>query len=267
MPERLQERVAVVVGGGQTPGETVGNGRATAIVLARAGATVLVADRFLEAAQETVSTIEAEGGSAWAFAADIRQEADCRAITEACLERHGRIDILHNNVGVSVEYGDAPATELPSENFDAIWSINLRGMWLTCKYAVPPMREQGRGSIVNISSVAARLAFPGVAYKTTKMAVLGLTQSLALANAPHGVRVNAILPGLMNTPMAIENRVARGADRAELIALRDRSVPLGGKMGTGWDVAAAALFLHSDDARFITGVSLPVDGGQELRGK
>ena len=138
---------------------------------------------------------------------------------------------------------------------------NLPPMWLACKHAIPVMREQGGGSIVNISSMAARSNYPLVGYKTTKVAVVGLTEHLAGQNADAGVRVNVILPGLMNTPMAIEPRVAEGQDRAELIARRDGNVPLGRKMGSGWDIAYAALFLHSDEARFITGVSLPVDGG------
>ena len=264
MAGRVGGKIAIVVGGGQTPGQTIGNGRATALVLAREGATVLVADRHLESAQDTVDLIVKENGTASAVAADITQEDEIRALIDACIRQHGRVDILHNNVGVSVELGDAPATDLSAEAFDAIVAINLRGMWLTCKHAVPHMQRHGSGSIVNISSMAARLAYPGVAYKTTKIAVIGLTENLAAANAQHGIRANAILPGLMNTPMAIENRVAKGADRDELIAQRDSQVPLGRKMGTGWDVANAALFLHSDDAAFITGVALPVDGGSAL---
>lgn len=264
MAGRVEGQIAIVVGGGQTPGQTIGNGRATALVLAREGATVLVADRYLASAQDTVDLIAEEHGTASAIAADITQEDEIRALIDACINQYGRIDILHNNVGVSVELGDAPATDLSAASFDAIVAINLRGMWLTCKHAVPHMRREGRGSIVNISSMAARLAYPGVAYKTTKIAVIGLTENLAAANARHGIRANVILPGLMNTPMAIENRVANGADREELVAQRDSQVPLGRKMGTGWDVANAALFLHSDEAAFITGVALPVDGGSAL---
>ena len=264
MAGRVEGQIAIVGGGGQTPGQTIGNGRATALVLAREGATVLVADRYLASARDTVDLIVEEHGSASAIAADITQEDEIRALIDACINQYGRIDILHNNVGVSVELGDAPATDLSAASFDAIVAINLRGMWLTCKHAVPHMQRQGRGSIVNISSMAARLAYPGVAYKTTKIAVIGLTENLAADNARHGIRANVILPGLMNTPMAIENRVANGADREELIARRDSQVPLGRKMGTGWNVANAALFLHSDEAAFITGVALPVDGGSGL---
>ena len=263
---RLEGRVALVVGGGQTPGETIGNGRATALLLARAGAFVAVADRSLDSADETVALIEAEGGRARALTLDVTVDGDHRAAVESIVAEHGRLDILHNNVGVSIAGGDADALELDPEVFDRLWAITLKGAWLAARHAIPVMRGQGSGSVVNISSMAARLAYPLVGYKTTKVALLGLTENLALSNAAHGVRVNAILPGLMNTPMAIEARVGQGTARDEVIASRDRRVPLGRKMGSAWDVAHAALFLHSDEARFITGVALPVDGGQGLTG-
>ncbi len=264
MAGRVEGKAAIVVGGGQTPGETIGNGRATALLLAREGARVLVVDRDLALAEETVATIEREGGQAAACRADVVDEDQVRLAVKSCIDRFGRVDILHNNVGASLALGDATATELSVEAFDRIFAVNLRGMWLACKHALPAMREQGGGSIVNVSSMAARSAYPLVGYKTTKVAVIGLTENLAAYNARYGIRANTILPGLMNTPMAIEPRVAAGADREELIAARDREVPLGRKMGTGWDVAHAALFLHSDEAGFITGVSLPVDGGGGL---
>ncbi len=264
MAGRVASKVVVVMGGGQTPGETMGNGRATALLLAREGARVLVADRSLASAEETVSLVRAEGGDAAACQTDVVEEAQVKAAIDHCIRLFGRIDLLHNNVGASLALGDATATELTVEAFDTIYAVNLRGMWLACKYALPSMREQGSGSIVNISSMAARSAYPYVGYKTTKVAVIGLTENLASANAQYGIRVNTILPGLMNTPMAIEARVAAGGDRAEVIAGRDRQVPLGRKMGTCWDVANAALFLHSDEARFITGISLPVDGGTSV---
>ncbi len=265
MAGRIEGKVALVVGGGQTPGQTIGNGRATAIVLAREGAKVVVADRDLASAEETAAMIGKERGEAVPVRADITDEKAVEALVRACVDRFGRLDLLHNNVGASVALGDAPATDLQVEAFDRIFAVNLRGMWLTCKHALPHLRERG-GSIVNISSMAVRHAYPGVGYKTTKAGVIALTENLAAANARYNVRVNAILPGLMNTPMAIEARVAQGVNREELIAQRDRSVPLGRKMGTGWDVAYAALFLHSDEARFITGVSLPVDGGAGVGG-
>ncbi len=264
MGDRVQGKVALLFGGGQTPGETIGNGRATAMLLAREGAKVVVVDRDLASAQDTVDLIRGEGNEASAVACDIREEAPVREAVAACLARHGRIDILHNNVGASLALGDAVATELEVEAFDRIFAVNLRGMWLACKHVLPTMREQAGGSIVNISSMAVWEAYPYVGYKTTKAGVISLTENLASSNARYGIRANVILPGLMNTPMAIEPRVAAGTPREEVVAGRNSRVPLGGKMGTGWDVAHAALFLHSDEAGFITGVSLPVDGGANV---
>ena len=264
MGDRVQGKVAIVFGAGQTPGETIGNGRATAILLAREGAAVVAVDRDLRAAQQTVDLIAGEGGTAMAVQADITSEERVREAIAACMAVHGRVDILHNNVGASLALGDATATELEVEAFDRLYAVNLRGMWLACKHALPLMRAQGSGSIVNISSMAAWEAYPYVGYKTTKAGVIALTQNIAMANARHGVRANVILPGLMNTPMAIEARVAAGTPREEVIASRDARVPLGGKMGSAWDVAYASLFLHSDEAKFITGVSLPVDGGASV---
>src|SRR5262245_43416053 len=263
MGKRVEGKAAIVVGGGQTPGQTVGNGRATAVVLGREGARVCVVDRTLASAQETVALIEKEGGEAWAFAADVTREDDVRRLVAAALERFGRLDILHNNVGASLALGDAVATDLTEEAFDRSFAVNLKSMWLACKHALPALRET-EGSIVNISSMAARNAYPPVGYKTTKAGVVALTENLAAQNAQYGVRANSILPGLMNTPMAIEARVAQGTAREEVIAARDRRVPLRRRMGTGWDVAYAALFLHSDEAQFVTGVSLIVDGGESV---
>ena len=261
MGKRVEGKAAIVVGGGQTPGETIGNGRATAMLLAREGAQVIVADRSLASAQDTVDMISGEGGKAWAFEADITSEDSARRLIAAGLERFGRLDILHNNVGASLALGDAPAMELTEEVFERSFAVNLKGTWLTCKHALPALRESA-GSIVNIASMAARNAYPLVGYKTMKAAVVALTENLAAGNAQYGLRANSILPGLMNTPMAIEARGARGTSREDVIASRDRRVPLRRRMGTGWDVAYAALFLHSDEAGFITGVSLAVDGGE-----
>ena len=263
---RLRGKVAIVVGAGQTPGETIGNGRATAVLFAREGARVLAVDRELDSAQETVELIAKDGGvAAAAFAADVTDERAVEAAIAECVSRFERVDVLHNNVGVSLAGGDAPLVEITTEAFDRIVAINLRGMVLTAKHAIPVMRRQGGGAIVNISSVAALSAYPYVAYKTTKAAVIALTQQIAIQHAKDGIRANVILPGLMNTPMAIEPRVkATGKSRAEVVAERDSRVPLGRRMGTGWDVAHAALFLASEDARFITGAVLPVDGGSSL---
>ena len=261
MAGRVKDRVAVVVGGGQTPGETIGNGRATAILLAREGARVAVADRRLDSAQDTVDMIAAEGGQAVACQVDATDEDSVKALLAHVVERFGSIDILHNNVGASIALGDARADEMSVEAFDRSFAVNFKSAWLAAKHALPVMRQRQSGSIVNISSLAAWEAYPLVGYKTMKAALLALTQNLAAANARYGIRVNAILPGLMNTPMAIEARVGRGGmSREDVVAMRNTRVPLLHQMGTGWDVAHAALFLHSDEAKFISGAALPVDG-------
>ena len=263
---RLDGQAAIVVGGGQTPGQTIGNGRATAITYARAGARVLVADRDLDAAAATVAEITAEGGDAVPFRADVTDEADIVAMVADACDRWGRLDILHNNVGISVAGGDAEISKIEGEAFDRIMAINLKSMVLAIKHALPVMRGQQSGNIVNISSTAAHEDYPWVTYKASKAAAKAMTEQVALQNAPHGIRVNCIQPGLMNTPMAVDARMdAWNMTREEVVAMRDAKVPLGGKMGTAWDVANAALFLVSDEARFITGVTLMVDGGAHCR--
>ena len=253
-----------MVGAGQTPGETVGNGRAAAVLFAREGARVLLVDRRLDSAQETVQMIRAEGGEAECVKGDWTSRADCAEFTAACVESFGRIDFLHNNVGIGT--GDADPLRLDEETFDRILNVNLKGCLLSCQAVVPVMRELGSGSIVNVSSLAAVASTPLTAYKISKAGVNALGQSLAMANARHGIRVNTIMPGLMDTPMAIEGTTeARGMTRDEVREFRNQLVPLRRKMGTAWDVAYASLFLHSDEAGFITGVILPVDGGQAAR--
>jgi len=261
---RFDGRVAVVVGAGQTPGDTMGNGRAISLRLAGEGATVLAVDRDLESAEVTCALIEEAGGTASALRADITDEDDCVAIASTIRERHGRVDVVVNNVGIGA--GDSSATRLTLEAWDLIHDVNVRGPWLTCKHVLPIMREQGSGAIVNVSSLAAIAATPFLAYKTSKGALDALTHQLAMANAGRGIRVNAVLPGLMDTPMAIEGvSAALGVDKDELRRQRDAMVPLRGGMGTADDVAKAVAFLASDDARFITSVLLPVDGGQHGR--
>jgi NAD(P)-dependent dehydrogenase (short-subunit alcohol dehydrogenase family) len=264
MSGRLKNKVAIVVGAGQTPGETLGNGRATAILFAREGAKVMVVDNRLESAEETVRMIAAEGGTASAFRADITSADDCKRMADACMEKYGKIDILHNNVGIGIGGG---AVELSEGDWDKVLAVNLKGMYLTCKHVLPYMAEQGKGSIVNISSRAAVRfqAYPYIAYSASKGGVNSLTRSIAMQYASQGIRCNAIMPGLINTPMAIEGVSAGlGIDKADLIRLRDAVVPMG-HMGEAWDVAYAALFLASDEAKYITGEILTVDGGISLR--
>ena len=261
---RLEGKVAVVIGAGQSPGEGIGNGRAAAMRFAREGARVLAVDRSLAAAEQTAELIRGEGHDVFALAADVTREHElARAIDEA-RRRWGALDILHNNVGVSLAGGDAELSEITEEAFDTIYRINLRGTAFACKHALPIMRAQGSGAIVNIASAAATGKYPYVAYKATKAAVIAMTEQLALQNAPHGIRVNAILPGLISTPMAVETRARTWHQpRAQVLADRIAKIPLG-REGSAWDVASAAAFLASDDAGFITGVSLLVDGGRIL---
>jgi NAD(P)-dependent dehydrogenase (short-subunit alcohol dehydrogenase family) len=262
---RLEGKIGIVVGAGQSPGETVGTGRAAAIVFAREGAKVLLADRDLDAARETAELITAEGAVAECVAADWTSAEDCRAMAAACVEAWGRIDFLQNNVGIGG--GDSSPLKLSEDAFDRIVAVNLKGCLLSCQAVIPVMREQGSGSVVNISSIAAvASSIPITAYRLSKAGINVLGQSLALENARHGVRINTIMPGLLDTPMAIDAWAsARGVPRDQVRAERDALVPLGKKMGTGWDVAYASLFLHSDEASFITGAVLPVDGGQLTR--
>jgi NAD(P)-dependent dehydrogenase (short-subunit alcohol dehydrogenase family) len=270
---RLSGKSAIVVGAGQTPGDTIGNGRATAILFAREGANVLLVDRNGESARQTQDIIEREAretrstgcGRAIVFEGDVTCEETCQAMADACLATYGRIDILHNNVGIGA--GDRELTGLDVEAWDRILSVNLKSAFLACKHVLPVMRRQQSGAIVNVSSLAAvAAAVELTAYKVSKAGLNALTQVTAIANARYGIRVNAVQPGLIETPMAVENLSReRGIPKDELIRARHASVPLRGKMGTAWDVAHAALFLASDEAQFITGVVLPVDGGQGAR--
>jgi NAD(P)-dependent dehydrogenase (short-subunit alcohol dehydrogenase family) len=264
---RLAGKTAIVVGAGQSPGEGMGNGRATVLLFAREGAKVLAVDHRLESAQETAALVAKDGGTCVPFAADVTKEATLKAAVEEAMTQWGRIDVLHNNVGVSLAGGDASPTEITEEAFDRVNAINLRGTIMACKHVIPVMRRQQSGSIINIASVAALTAnYPTVAYKTTKAGMCAYTEQIAYQNADAGVRANAILPGLMNTPMAVDTRARTwGQSRAEVEAMRNARVPLRKKMGTGWDVAYAALFLASDEANFVTGISLVVDGGGSLR--
>ena len=233
MNGRVAGQVAIVFGGGQTPGQTVGNGRATAMVLAREGAHVIVVDRKLQLAQETADLIQKAGGKAQAMQCDATHEDQVQSIITKVQGELGHIDILHNNIGASIELGDQTADVLTEEAFDRSFAVNLKSSWMSIKHVLPIFRKQNKGSIVNISSLAAAQAYPLLGYKTMKAAVIAMTENVAAANAQYGIRVNAILPGLMNTPMAIESRVGQGRAREEVIAARDRRIPLGKK----WELA------------------------------
>lgn len=268
-PGRLEGKVAVVIGAGQSAYEglgddLMGNGRAISLVFAREGATLVLVDRDPESLGETERLAIAEGATVLTVVADVTDEVSVAAVPVAALEAFGRIDVLVNNVGIGT--GDSSVTKLERDTWDTIFAVNTTGMFLMCKHVLPVMREQGSGSIVNISSIAAIASASIAAYKASKAAVNALTQHVANTNARFGIRANAVMPGLMDTPMAIGgNSEALGIDPDTMRAKRHAAVPLRGRMGTAWDTAAAVLFLASDEADFVTGVILPVDGGQSAR--
>ena len=258
----LTGRVAIVAGAGSV-GPGWGNGRATATLLARQGASVFLVDRDAAAVQVTADGIAAEGGRAAVHDCDMTRSDEVRAMVDACLAAFGeRIDILVNNVG-----GSAPGdpVSMDEATWDRQMDHNLKTAFLGCKHVLPVMVRGGRGAIVNLSSVAGYRQHVGrvhVAYSATKAAVVQLSQSVAIAYARQGIRANTVVPGLMNTPL-VEHRLAKtiGAnDFAALVAARDASVPMG-RMGTAWDVANAALFLVSDEAQYVTATEIVVDGG------
>lgn len=266
---RLEGKTAVIFGAGQAPttGDIIGNGRATALTFAREGARVLCVDRRLASAEDTVAMIREKGGMATAAAADVTDEAAVKAAIDQCNVDWGRVDILHNNVGLSVEACDAPPEDLTRDAFLKIMDVNLFGCILACRHAIPIMGEQGGGAIVNVSSASAYwTGHPTIAYPASKAAMVTYTRQIAIQHADKGVRANAILPGLMNTPMAVDRRMEiTGRTRADVEGERHAKVPLQQRMGDAWDVANAALFLASDEARFVSGVELAVDGASLAR--
>jgi len=262
MGDRLNGKVAIVTGAGSI-GPGIGNGKASAIVYAREGARVMAVDINLKAAEETANIISEEGGECIASRADVTKSSDCRAMVERCILTFGRVDILHNNVGI-VELGGP--VEAAEESWDRVMDVNLKSIFLTCKYVLPYMEKQGCGSIVNISSIAALgPPYPAVSYTASKAGIIALSRDIAIQYAPKGIRVNAILPGYMNTPMVVASVVQTyGGNLEEMIRKRDALCPTG-KQGEAWDVAYAALFLASDEAKYITGTTLVVDGGITAR--
>jgi len=264
--DRLKGKVAMVVGAGSI-GPGWGNGKATAVTFAREGAQVLCVDRNAASAEETVSIITGEGGKATSFTADVSRASEVEAMVEACLKAFGRIDVLDNNVGIA-EMGSV--VEVAESEWDRVFAVNLKSAYLAMKHVIPVMVKQGGGSIINISSIASirHVGISYVSYGTSKAAMNQMTRTTAVEYAPHHVRVNAILPGLMKTPM-VEHSAGLAAsyakgDVAAMWRARDAQVPMG-HMGEAWDVANAALFLASDEARYVTGIELVVDGGLTCR--
>jgi NAD(P)-dependent dehydrogenase (short-subunit alcohol dehydrogenase family) len=266
MSERLRGKVALVVGAGSI-GPGWGNGKAAAVLFAREGAKVLCADVNEAAAKETAAIIAEEGGDAKAIRADVTSHDDVRRMVTACMDAYGRIDVLDYNVGV-VHVGGV--VELREEDWDRLFAVNLKGCYLAMKHVIPIMEEQGGGSIINISSIAG-IRYTGVPYATyyaTKAAMNHLTRTTAAQYAPKHIRVNAVLPGLMKTPM-VEKSVGLAAeygkgDVAEMWKVRDAQCPMG-HMGDAWDVAYACLYLASDESKYVTGIELIVDGGITLK--
>ncbi len=261
--DRLKGKVAIVCGAGQTPGSTIGNGKAMALLFGMAGAKVLCVDRDEDRARETVNAILNEGQRAIACQADITKPEDVARIIDTAKDAWGQVDVLVNNVGVGGR--DAPVEHLDPDAFDKIMDVNLRGAFLTTKAVIPHMKERQTGSIINISSLASLAGHQMLSYEVSKAAMNRMTTATALSVAKYNVRCNAILPGLMDTPMAISGISKRtGTPEDELRAQRASRVPMG-HMGNGWDTAYAALFLASEESRFINGVCLSVDGGQGAR--
>jgi len=247
---RLEGKVAIVTGAGSS-GPGIGNGKATSVLFAREGAKVLLVDTVVERAEETLVMIKEEGGEASLFQANVTSAEDCRHMVEAAIERYGRLDILDNNVGISRR---GTILEVSEEDWDYVMAVNVKSIVLASRYAIPQMINSGGGSIINVSSIAGLRAHSSTPYTTSKAAVIGLTMSMAADHGRDNIRVNCIAPGLVYTPM-----VAGRMDEA-LREQRKNAAPLGTE-GTAWDIAAAAVYLASDEARWVTGVVLPVDAG------
>jgi NAD(P)-dependent dehydrogenase (short-subunit alcohol dehydrogenase family) len=264
MADRLKGKIAIVVGAGSI-GPGWGNGKATAVTFAREGAKVLCIDINPAAAEETVGIIKNEGGEARIFQADVTRSAEVKAMVEACLKTYGRVDVLDNNVGIAAVGG---VVEVSEEEWDRVMAINLKSCFLAMKHVIPVMERQGGGSIINISSIAG-IRYTGVPYATyyaSKSAMNHLTRTTAVQYAPKKIRVNAVLPGLMETPMVVKSAglAAAYGGAEELWKVRARQVPMGFG-GNAWDVANAALYLASDESRYVTGLELVVDGGITLK--
>ena len=254
----LAGKVAIVTGGGAA-GDGIGNGRAAAMLLARAGARVLVVDRQLDLAQRTVEMIAAEGGDALACAADVVDEAQCRAMVETAVARFGRLDLLDNNVGIA-STGSVVAED--PQVWRRVMQVNVDSIFLASRHAIPAMiKTAGSGAIVNVASIAALRPRGMTAYSTSKGAVIALTRAMAVDHGSEGIRVNCVAPGAVYTPMVYTEGMSPAARE------RRRQASILGVEGTGWDIGYAVRFLLSDQARFITGQTLVVDGGTTLVGR
>lgn len=255
----LKGKVALVMGCGSVAAGW-GNGRATAVLLARQGATVYGTDLNLANARVTQEAITCEGGVCYIAQCDSTQNQQVQQIVSDCMARFGRIDVLVNNVGVSQPGGPVDMSE---EVWDAQMQVNLKGAFLTCKYVLPIMKSQGGGSVINVSSVAGLryIGKPQVAYAAAKAALMQFTKTTAVIHAPDGIRLNCVVPGLMHTPL-IEGLAKKyaGGDTDGFIAHRNGQVPMK-RMGDGWDTAHAVLFLAADESRYITATEIIVDGG------
>ena len=250
----LSGKVAIVTGGGAA-GDGIGNGRAAAILLGRAGTRVVVVDRDAGLAKRTVEMIEAGSGEALAFQADVTRAADCAAMVEAALDRFGRLDFLDNNVGIGSRGSVVDESE---ESWRRLMTVNVDSMFLTAKHAIPAMRRTGGGAIVNVSSISALRPRGLTAYSVSKGAVIALTRAMAVDHGPEGIRVNCVAPGPVYTPMVYQRGMSPAARD------RRRKASALGIEGTGWDIGHAVRFLLSDFARYITGHVLLVDGGTTL---
>jgi NAD(P)-dependent dehydrogenase (short-subunit alcohol dehydrogenase family) len=258
MVNRLENKIALVFGAGSV-GEGWGNGKASAVLYAREGAKVACVDVNADAAERTRQIIEGEGGTALALQADVVKLDRVREVVDTVTNTWGRIDVLHNNVGTNIEGGVVDTTE---EQWDRVMDVNLKSMFFTCKCVLPIMEAQGKGAIVNISSLASIrwMHFNYISYYASKAAVNHFTRAIALQYADKGIRANTVLPGLMDTPHIYQAMKDHYSDFTEMQKQRAAVAPMK-RMGDGWDIANAALFLASDEAKYITGIDLCVDGG------